>query len=119
MTNDQLAAMFSPVLLFTGDQRWKPISVDDYVSGGRRRDWQGRWRRVGSLDQLPTDCPGVVKTPCFTLQHQCGAKKSDLTCANELADAKERAGEKAVYVRVARTRGLAELRSQGLRRRVS
>ena len=91
-----LAAMFSPVLVFTKDQRWTPIAVDDYVAGANVRDWERRPTNAAGVDDLETDCPGVVKSPCYVMTQACPAGKDDAQCAEDLPD------EKAVYVRVAR-----------------
>lgn len=91
-----LAAAFSPILLFTGDQRWTPIAVDGYVQGAEVRDWEGRPETIDAVDELDTDCPGVVKSPCYVMTQQCAKDQGDAACAEELAD------DKAVYVRVAR-----------------
>jgi hypothetical protein len=93
-----LAAMFSPVLLFTEDQRWTPIAVDDYVRGATIRDWERRPDTVGGVGDLPTSCPGVVKVPCYVLTQDCPDGVDPARCAEELPDAKR------VYVRVARKR---------------
>jgi hypothetical protein len=96
-TDDRaLAELFSPVLAFTADQRWTPIAVDDYVRGAKVRDWEGRTGEVATIDDLETDCPGVVRSPCYVLTQRCDDGVSDAQCAEDLPDAK------AVYVRVAR-----------------
>lgn len=101
-TDDQkLAAMFSPVLLFTHDQRWTPIAVDDYVRGARITDWERRPSRVASVDELDTRCPGAVKSPCYVMTQRCSPEREEAQCAEDLSD------EKAVYVRVARRRAWA------------
>jgi hypothetical protein len=96
MTDRELADAFSPVLLFTADQRWTPIAVDDYVRGAFVTDWEQRATRVHSVDELEEDCPGVVKTPCYTIEQRCPAHKTESDCAEDLQD------QKAAYVRVAR-----------------
>jgi hypothetical protein len=96
MSDRELARMFSPVLLFTEDQRWTPIPVDSYVRGATLTDWERRQTRVSSVDQLTTTCPGVVRSPCYTLKQRCPPKQDEVRCAQSLPD------EKAVYVRVAR-----------------
>lgn len=98
LSDDELAAMFSPVLLFTADQRWTPIPVDDYVRGGSVTDWERRKTRVGSVGELDTRCPGVVEAPCYVLRQHCPPKTGEARCAENLSD------DKAVYVRVARRR---------------
>ena len=90
-----LAAMYAPVLLFTADQRWTPIAVDDYVRGATATDWEGRRSPVGSSADLGTKCPGVVPVPCFTLRQHCPGG-DQARCAQDLPD------DPAVYVRVAR-----------------
>lgn len=90
-----LAAMFSPGLVFTHGQRWTPIAVDDYVRGARIRDWERRPSRVRAVKDLDTDCPGVVKSPCYVIKQRCPKHKDDARCAEDLPDAK------AVYMRVA------------------
>jgi hypothetical protein len=96
--DDELAAMFSPVLLFTADQRWTPIAVDDYVRRASVTDWEQRKTTVQSVDELDTRCPGVVEAPCYVMKQRCPPKTGEARCAENLAD------EKAVYVRVARKR---------------
>jgi hypothetical protein len=96
MSDQQLAQAFSPVLLFTEDQPWTPIAVDSYVRGATLTDWERRETRVGSVDQLDTACPGVVRSPCYTLKQRCPPKQDEVRCAENLSD------KKAVYVRVAR-----------------
>jgi hypothetical protein len=91
-----LAATFSPVLLFTEDQRWTPIAVDAYTQGATVTDWEQRRIQVNGVDELDTTCPGVVKSPCYVMVQECAKDTDDATCAEELPD------DKAVYVRVAR-----------------
>ena len=96
-TDDRaLAELFSPVLLFTEDQRWTPIAVDDYVRGASVRDWEGRPSSPSTIDDLQTGCPGVVKSPCYVLRQGCPPEGDEAECAEALAD------DPAVYVRVAR-----------------
>lgn len=92
-----LAAMFSPVLTFTADQRWTPIAVDDYVRGATVTDWEGRATRVDTVDDLETDCLGVVGTPCYVMRQRCADDEDEALCAERLSR-----DRKAVYVRVAR-----------------
>jgi hypothetical protein len=89
-----LAAMYSPVLVFTADQRWTPTTVDAYVRGATVTDWEGRAARVSGVRDLPSDCPGVLRAPCFVMRQQCTGDAA--RCAQDLPD------DKAVYVRVAR-----------------
>jgi hypothetical protein len=96
MDDKTLAETFSPVLLFTEDQRWTPVAVDDYVRGATVSDWEGRPDKVSTVDDLATDCPGVVQRPCYVLRQACPAQPDAARCAEALAD------DKAVYVRVAR-----------------
>jgi len=91
-----LAAMFSPVLVFTADQRWTPIAVDAYVDGAGLTDWEGRSQTVNDIADLPTDCPGVVRAPCYVMRQGCPRGSDKPQCAQDLPD------DKAVYVRVAR-----------------
>jgi hypothetical protein len=98
-TDDRaLAATFSPVLVFTKDQRWTPIAVDDYVRGADVRDWERRTTRARGVGDLDTDCPGVVKSPCYVMTQSCPPGVDAAQCAQDLPD------EKAVYVRIARRR---------------
>jgi hypothetical protein len=94
--DEELAALFSPVLLFTGDQRWTPIAVDEYIRGATVTDWERRTTQVDTVGELDMDCPGVVKSPCYTLAQRCEGEDDDARCAEDLRD------DKAVYVRVAR-----------------
>ena len=94
LADKPLAAMYSPVLVFTADQRWTPTTVDAYVRGATVTDWEGRAARVGSVHDLPSDCPGVVRAPCFVMRQRCAGDPAQ--CAQDLPD------DKAVYVRVAR-----------------
>jgi hypothetical protein len=96
MDDRTLAATFSPVLTFTSDQRWTPIAVDDYVRGATLTDWERRTAQVAGVAALPTDCPGVVKSPCYEMKQDCGEELDEARCAEDLPDGK------AVYVRVAR-----------------
>jgi hypothetical protein len=91
-----LAAMYSPVLLFTADQRWTPTTVDAYVSGATVTDWEGHPKQVESVADLRTACPGVVRAPCFVMRQKCPAGADEAQCAEDLPD------PEAVYVRVAR-----------------
>jgi hypothetical protein len=94
MSDAELAETFSPVLLFTEDQRWTPIPVDEYVVGATVEDWEGRETQAGGVSDLETDCPGVVKSPCYVLTQSCAGEPDE--CAEDLPD-----DNKAVYVRVA------------------
>jgi hypothetical protein len=98
MTAAELAAAFSPVLLLTDDQRWTPIAVEDYVRGALVTDWEGRRNVVQTVEELDTDCPGVVKSPCYVLRQACASHTTEghAQCAEDLPD------DKAVSVRVAR-----------------
>lgn len=103
----ELAETYSPVLLFSGEQDWSPVAVDDYLRRAGRRvtisDWEGR-RRTEPLSEL-TDCPDIVPAPCFKLTTRCDDAKDD--CAQRIrhpaAGARVRDG--AVYVRVRRKAG--------------
>jgi hypothetical protein len=92
-----LAATYAPVLLFTGDQRWMPATVDAYVKGATLTDWEGRSEPVSGVGDLPTDCPGAVQRPCYKLEQSCPTGADPAQCAEDLP-----AARKAVYVRVAR-----------------
>lgn len=99
MADRELAELFSPVLLFTEDQRWTPVAVDDYAAGATVTDWEGRKTRPASIDDLATTCDGIVSRPCYTLRQACpGGDDVEVAarCAEDLPD------DKAVYVRVAR-----------------
>jgi hypothetical protein len=96
MDDEALARTFSPVLLFTGDQRWTPIAVDDYVRDATVSDWEGRNSSPSTVGDLETTCPGVVQRPCYVLRQGCPDQPDEARCAEELGD------DKAVYVRVAR-----------------
>ena len=95
MDDRPLAETFSPVLLFTEDQRWTPIAVDEYVRDAFVRDWEGRPSRPSTIEDLETGCPGVVKSPCYVLRQACPQDGDEAECAEALAD------DPAVYVRVA------------------
>lgn len=95
LNDEMLARMFSPVLLFTAKERWTPTPVDGYVKDALLEDWEGRTRTVTSVEDLPADCPGAVKAPCYELTQQCLTDDPG-RCAEDLPD------RKAVYVRVAR-----------------
>jgi hypothetical protein len=103
-TDQELAEAYSPVLLFSKEQDWSPISVDDYLEragdGVRITDWEGR-RRSEPISEL-TDCPDIVPAPCFTMATRC--EDSEDPCAQVIdhpADG-ERVRDGAVYVRVLR-----------------
>ena len=96
MDDATLAETFSPILLFTEDQRWTPIAVDEYVRGATVSDWEGRKSNVTTVGDLETECPGVVQRPCYVLRQACPEEPDEARCAESLAD------DKAVYVRVAR-----------------
>lgn len=100
--NRALAEMFSPVLLFTKDQRWTPIAVDDYVRDAEVRDWEGRVTRPKTVNDLDTDCPGVVKSPCHVLTQSCPPVERKQTSADDARCAAALSDDKRVYVRVAR-----------------
>jgi hypothetical protein len=91
-----LAETFSPVLLLTGDERWTPTPVDDYVHGATITDWAGRTETVDSVADLPKKCPGLVNRPCYDMVERCPEGKDAAACAEDLPD------PKAVYVRVAK-----------------
>ena len=102
ISDRELAELFSPVLLFTEDQRWTPIAVDEYAAGATVTDWEGRKTAPAGIEDLPTTCPGIVNRPCYTLRQKCPEDEdvdeveAAARCAEDLAD------DKAVYVRVAR-----------------
>lgn len=96
MGDSALAAAYSPVLAFTKEQRWTPIAVDAYVRGATVTDWDQRRTMVRGVNELDTDCPGVVESPCYVMRQQCARGQDDAACAEELPD------DQAVYVRVAR-----------------
>ena len=85
MDDATLAATFSPVLLFTEDQRWTPIAVDDYVRGATVSDWEGRTSNVTTVGDLETECPGVVQRPCYVLRQACPEEPDEARCAESLA----------------------------------
>jgi hypothetical protein len=94
VADEPLAAVYSPVLVFTADQRWTPTTVDAYVGAATVTDWEGRPKRISNVHELRSECPGVVRTPCFVMRQQC--TRDPAQCAQDLPD------DKAVYVRVAR-----------------
>jgi hypothetical protein len=67
MTNEELAQRYSPVLVFTENQRWSPTRVDEYLAKAEMEDWKGRVRPAPAVDALPDDCPGIAPKPCYEL----------------------------------------------------
>jgi hypothetical protein len=73
------------------------MPVDTYLIDGQVRNWQGKLIDARAPNELPTECPGVVKSPCFTLKPVC----QTTSCASGLHAVGPRE-QKAVYVRVAK-----------------
>jgi hypothetical protein len=100
MSAEALAEMYSPVLLFTGDQRWTPTPVEPFLEGATLQDWEGHRSKAPGVEELPMDCLGVVKSPCYFVISRCDGSKDDVdehaACAEALPDTNR------VYVRVAR-----------------
>ena len=102
VTDDlELARMYSPVLVFTEDQRWSPIKVDAYLAAARIKDWEGRVYAAPAVDKLPRECPGIVPKPCYSLTIECESA-SDECAMGRNATVGEARQDEAVYVRVER-----------------
>jgi hypothetical protein len=102
VTDDlQLARMYSPVLVFTEDQRWSPVKVDAYLTAARIKDWEGRMYAAPAVDKLPRECPGIVPKPCYSLTIECESASDDCAMGRD-ATVGELRRDEAVYVRVER-----------------
>ena len=102
VTDDlELARMYSPVLVFTEDQRWSPTKVDAYLAAAKIKDWEGRMYAAPAVDKLPRECPGIVPKPCYSLTIECESASDDCAMGRD-ATAGEARRDEAVYVRVER-----------------
>ena len=102
VTDDQeLAEMYSPVLVFTEQQRWSPTKVDSYLAAAEMEDWEGRVRTAPPVDELPDECPGIVLKPCYELTIGCESAADDCAMSRK-AKLGEARRDEAVYVRVER-----------------
>lgn len=103
--DEDLAEMYSPVLVFTEDQHWSPTKVDEYLAEAWIRDWKTRGKaelpEAPKVDALPTECPGVVPKPCYELTIRCPTAEGDCALKKDGAVDEARKDE-AVYVRVER-----------------
>ena len=103
--DEDLAEMYSPVLVFTEEQHWSPTKVDDYLAGAWIRDWKTRGKaelpEAPPVDDLPTECPGVVPKPCYELTIRCPTAEGDCALKKDGTPGEARKDE-AVYVRVER-----------------
>jgi hypothetical protein len=101
-----LARAYSPVLAFTRDERWSPISVDSYVRGaalsGPMDEPPSRSEPVEQ--KLDRNCPRLASAPCYRLSIHC--KNGRQACAEPTPhEDRNNEGlhrEGAVYVRVVR-----------------
>jgi hypothetical protein len=99
--DEELARMYSPVLVFTEDQPWSPIEVDAYLAAAKIRNWHGKMDPAPLVDRLPTECPGIVLKPCYRLTIECESAADECAMRNP-ADVGEARHDEAVYVRVER-----------------
>ncbi len=97
----QLARMYSPVLVFTEDQRWSPTKVDAYLAAAKIKDWEARMYAAPAVDKLPRECPGIVPKPCYSLTIECESASDDCAMGRD-ATVGELRRDEAVYVRVER-----------------
>lgn len=97
----ELARMYSPVLVFTEDQRWSPVKVDAYLAAAKIKDWEGRVYAAPAVDKLPRECPGIVPKPCYSLTIECESASDDCAMGRDATVGEARQDE-AVYVRVER-----------------
>jgi hypothetical protein len=102
----ELARTYSPVLLFTANEQWRPIEVDGYLKLTRMTDWAGRRTATPPVTRLPDSCPGIVSKPCYTLH--CVHESA---CAAAVPEQAREHG--AVYVRVERRAQWDSTRASG------
>jgi hypothetical protein len=103
--DEDLAEMYSPVLVFTEDQHWSPTTVDEYLANAWIRDWKTRGKaelpKAPPAKALPTECPGVVPKPCYELTIRCETAAEACALKKDGTPGEARKDE-AVYVRVER-----------------
>jgi hypothetical protein len=107
LTDEELAERYSPVLVFTENQRWSPTKVDEYLARATMKDWKGQEVPAPPVDALPDDCPGIAPKPCYELTIKC--ESADDRCAmGREATVGEARHDEAAYVRVARRGSVAD-----------
>lgn len=95
----ELNRRYAPVLVFTKDERWSPISVDSYLRNATLYDSEGAIKEGLTLEDLNRTCPGG-RDDCYHLS--IGCESGQEACAH--GEVRERDPEKlyqegAVYVR--------------------
>jgi hypothetical protein len=101
-----LAKAYSPVLAFTRDERWSPISVNSYareaVLSGPMDEPSAKSEPV--RQKLDRSCPRLASAPCYRLSIRCKTGKEECAEAtpheNRNDEGLYREGD--VYVRVER-----------------
>jgi hypothetical protein len=96
----ELAEAYAPRLIFTTDERWRPIDVGAFLDDAQLTGRYGITRkdrvRFKRHRELPRQCPPLVEAPCFDLT---------ITC-REGEDCPEPEGTpRAAYVRVLKDNG--------------
>ncbi|HEX2087200.1 MAG TPA: hypothetical protein VHF89_16075 [Solirubrobacteraceae bacterium] len=104
MSDDELIETFMPVLVFSHDQRWRPVPVDEYVRTARLRPWPLAAGQetvpAGGLDRgLPTACPEGRPEPCYTLE--CPTADDECAGTEDLSGRTGRSTDGFAYVRLA------------------
>lgn len=104
MDDEALGRAYAPLLLFSKDAKWSPVSVDEYVQKAgdtlEITDWEHQPVDRSELRNLG-DCPTIVPVPCFKLDTKCESVAAG--CAQPLDPAPrdgERRKDGTVYVRV-------------------
>jgi hypothetical protein len=97
--NRALNRRYAPVLAFTKDEPWTPISVDSYLENATLIGPEGPIGKGLTPAELPTACPGG-RSDCFKLTIECDSGEEE--CAH--GEVRQRDPEKiyeegAVYVR--------------------
>jgi len=90
---------YAPVLAFTKDERWTPISVDSYLENATLIGPEGSTKKGLTLAELPHSCPGG-RSDCYKLTIECDSGQLD--CAHGVEtnrDSEKLYQDGAVYVR--------------------
>jgi hypothetical protein len=96
----ELNRRYAPVLAFTKEERWSPISVNSYLDNATLYGPEGAIKEGLTLDDLNRTCPGG-HDDCYHLTIECESGRDDCAegHAHENRDAEKLYHEGAVYVR--------------------
>lgn len=95
----ELNRRYAPVLAFTKEERWSPISVDAYLENATLEGPEGAIKKGLTLEDLKRTCPGG-RSDCYRLTIDCESGRDE--CAEghvRERDPETLYREGAVYVR--------------------